>query len=80
LNSKKFFTDVGKIPIVGDLIIAFAIIVVLTSLSSAGGYFGLEGENKQLMINIFITLGIVYFIAALSFRTFRYITNKKGKS
>jgi hypothetical protein len=77
LNATKFFADVAKIPIIGDLIIAFAIIVVFISLSSAGGYFGLEGEQKQFMINIFISIGILYFAMAVIYRIYTYIKNRR---
>jgi len=70
-------SDLNKIPIIGDLIISFAIIVVLTSVSSAGSFWGFEGEDKELMINIFIGIGCLYFISSIINRI--YIFTKKNK-
>ncbi len=67
------FSDLNKIPIIGDFIIAFAITVVLTSLSSAAGYFGYVGESKEMLINIFIYIGIIYFICSLGFRVYLFL-------
>jgi uncharacterized SAM-binding protein YcdF (DUF218 family) len=78
LDPKSFFGNVAKIAIVGDIIIGFAIIVVLTSLSSAGGYFGLEGEQKQMMVNFFMFIGASYTMSAISYRIYKFI--KKGKN
>jgi len=66
------FHDLNKIPIIGDFIISFAIIVVLTSVSSAGAFWGFEGEDKTLMINIFIAIGVIYFLASLGKRVYNY--------
>lgn len=82
MDPKKILEDLNKIPVVGDLIIAFAIIVVFTSLSAASGYFGFEGEDKKLLINIFIYAGIIYFVAALAIKTYTFIkrSTKQNKS
>ncbi|MBE0492130.1 MAG: hypothetical protein IBX44_07745 [Sulfurospirillum sp.] len=77
MSSKKFFSNVAKIPIIGDIIIGFAIIVTLIALASAGGYFGLDGQYKQLMINFFIALGIIYTLLALSYRIYKIIRTKR---
>lgn len=66
------FHDLNKIPVIGDLIISFAIIVVLTSVSSAGRFWGFEGEDKTLMINIFIAIGVIYFLGSLVKRAYNY--------
>lgn len=79
MNAKETFSQIQKIPIVGDLIIAFAITVILTTLSSAGGYFGLEGSKKELLINIYIACGIVYFIFAILKRIYRFFKYLKIK-
>lgn len=79
MNPTKFFTDIAKIPIIGDIIIGFAIIVVFISLSSAGGYFGLETEAKQYMINVFIAIGILYSFIAISYRVYKFIIKKRSK-
>lgn len=80
MNAQETFTKLHKIPIIGDLIIAFAIIVVLTTLSSAGGYFGLEGTQKELLINIYIACGIVYFIFAILKRIYQFLIQKNTYS
>jgi prenyltransferase beta subunit len=54
------------------LIISFAIIVVLTSVSSAGGFWGFEGKDKEIMINIFIAIGILYFVGSILKRAYDY--------
>jgi hypothetical protein len=61
VDAKKMWSDLNKIPIIGDFIISFGIVVVLISFSSAGGFWGLEGEEKKLLINLFIAIGIFYF-------------------
>lgn len=71
------FSDLKKIPIIGDFIISFAIVVVLTTLSSAGGFWGFEGDDKRIMINIFIFIGIAYFTGSILFRLYIYIKNEK---
>lgn len=73
MDPKKILNDLNKLPVIGDLIIAFAITVILTSFSSAGGYFGFEGEKKELLINIFVIIGVIYFIGAILFRAYRFI-------
>jgi len=70
------FHDLNKIPVIGDFIIAFAIIVVLTSVSSAGAFWGFEGEDKTLMINIFIAIGVIYFFSSLVKKVYDYKKNK----
>lgn len=72
MDAKKTLTDLNKIPVVGDLIISFAIIVVLTSVSSAGGFWGFEGKDKELMINIFIAIGVMYFVGSIIKRIYVY--------
>lgn len=74
MDAKKTLNDLNKIPIIGDFIISFAIIVVLTTLSSAGGFWGLEGDNKTLLINVFIGIGILYFISSVGLKFYSYIT------
>lgn len=76
MNPQKMLADVQKIPIIGDLIIAFAITVVLAAFSSACSYFGFEGENKKILINIFIYVGITYFIVAVGMRVFFFIKKR----
>lgn len=71
------FSDLKKIPIIGDFIISFAIVVVLTTLSSAGGFWGFEGDDKKIMINIFIFIGIAYFAGSILYRLYVYIKHKK---
>lgn len=77
MNSKKFFEDIHKVPIIGDIIIAFAITMSLAALSSAGGYFGLNEENKELLIKSFIFIGICYLVISLSYRAYKYFQHKK---
>lgn len=79
VDSKSMLDSVTRLPIIGDLIISFGIVVVLTTLSSAGGYFGLEGKDKELLINIYTYIGIVYFIAAIIFRIYKFMTKKRYK-
>ncbi|WP_458699796.1 hypothetical protein ACKGJI_08160 [Sulfurospirillum sp. 1307] len=79
IESKKMWSDLYKIPIIGDFIISFGIIVVLTSVSSAGGFWGLKGEDKTLLINIFIYIGIAYFILSTLFRAYKYFKKIKTK-
>lgn len=77
MDAKKIFADLRKIPIIGDFIIAFAIIVVLITLSSAANFFGFEGDNKKLMINLYIAIGIVYFALSILLRIFTYFRKSK---
>jgi|GEM_PF-4318202 cytochrome c oxidase subunit IV len=76
MNAKETFKNLHNIPIIGDLIIAFAIIVVLTTLSSAGGYFGLKGKEKELLINFYIACGSVYFVFAILKRIYSFFIKK----
>jgi len=71
------YSDLKKIPVIGDFIIGFAIVVVLTTLSSAGGFWGFEGNEKKLMINIFIFIGIIYFLLSIIKRLFNFFKEKK---
>ena len=43
VDAKKMWSDLNKIPIIGDFIISFGIVVVLISFSSAGGFWGVRG-------------------------------------
>jgi len=76
LDAKQILNDLNKIPVIGDLIISFAIIVVLTSVSSAGGFWGFEGKEKELMINIFIGIGAIYFIGSVAKRIYNFVKKK----
>lgn len=77
MEAIQTFKKIYKIPFIGDLIISFAIIVVLTTLSSAGGYFGLEGAEKALLINIYIGCGIVAFVISLFYKSYHFLKIKK---
>ena len=76
MDAKKTLHDLNKIPVIGDLIISFAIIVILTAVSSAGGFWGFEGSDKKLMINIFIGIGVIYFISSIFKRIYNYKKNR----
>jgi hypothetical protein len=76
MNARETFKNLHNIPIIGDLIISFAIIVVLTTLSSAGKYFGLEGKEKELLINFYIACGTLYFIFAILKRIYTFFIKK----
>jgi hypothetical protein len=79
VNPQKILADVRRIPVIGELIIAFAITVVLAAFSSACSYFGYEGEDKKMLLNIFIYIGFTYFIVALVFRGFFFIKKQTNK-
>ena len=72
MDAKKTLNDLKKIPVIGDLIISFAIVVILTTVSSAGNFWGFAGEDKEIMINIFIAIGIMYFVSSIFKRVYNY--------
>jgi hypothetical protein len=76
LDAKKIYTDLKKIPVIGDLILSFALVVVLITLSSAGGFWGLETSDKEILINVFIGLGVVYFSYSILKRVYIFFKNK----
>lgn len=72
VDAKKMWGDLNKIPIIGDAIISFGIIVVLISFSSAGGFWGLEGEKKELLIESCIIIGVIYFFISISIKAYKF--------
>ena len=76
MDAKKMWEDLNKIPIIGDIIISFAIVFTLTTLSSAGNFWGLEGENKKLLIDSFIALGVTYFIYTIIKKMYLFLIKR----
>ena len=52
VDAKKMWSDLNKIPIIGDFIISFGIVVVLISFSSEASFFGAKASDSKVFQNV----------------------------
>lgn len=76
MDAKTNFFKVAKRPIVGEIIIFFAIFLTLGAISGTLNHFGLQGEDKRLLFQSYFALGIIYVIVSLTFRAKKIIKRK----
>ena len=78
MDAKKIFTDVSKIPIIGEIIIATAIYFVLLVTAATSSYFGLDEVQKALLPKIFLSLSCTYIVGSLAYRVYKKLIKKSS--
>jgi len=76
VDPNKLFGDVSKIPIVGEFIIGCAIYLVPSVAFATTEGFGLDSKYHSLFQYIFLAIAIAYAVGSLSFRIWKYFSQK----
>lgn len=66
------FFSFAKKPIVGEIIMFFAIFLTLGAISGALNHFGLVGEDKRLLFKSFLGVSFLYVAVSLLVRIKNY--------
>lgn len=74
---KNNLFDIAKKPIIGELIIFFAIFLTLGAISGTLNHFDLKGAEKGLLFRAYFIVSLMYVVGSLSFRAFRVFNKEK---
>ena len=80
MDAAKIFKDVSKIPIIGDIIISFAIYFVLSLIAGTTNNFTLEEKYSSHLPNIFLYIASAYFVRSVSIKIYKFIHKINSKN
>ncbi len=76
MNETNKLLSIAKKPIIGEIIIFFAIFLTLGAISGTLNHFGLKGDDKKLVFEGYIATSSLYVFISIIIRAKKYLAKK----